>query len=135
MKIQQLYRAVVPNELFIKVYKCFGYDSLDEDYSFCKADLQRLETVKRINDLREDLCQYYIPCKAKLYLSHLTEGKCITILRQLLRLNNISTLSKQKYVRHKKTTFYSIKFDHDHVENPDSNHMRVENNHLVVHFE
>ena len=135
MKIQQLYKAVVPNDLFIRVYKCFGYEILNEDYSFCKADLERLETVNKINNLKEELCQYYIPCKAKLYLTHLNISKCITIFRQLLRLNNINTLSKQKYVRHKKTTFYSIQFDTNHIDNSDLNHMRVDNNHMVLQFE
>jgi hypothetical protein len=134
MKIKQLYRAMVPNELFVRVYKCFGYEVLVEDYTFCKADLQRLETVNKMSEIRDELCQYYIPCKAKLYLTSMNVSKCITILRQLLRLYNIALLSKQRYIRHKKTTFYSIRFSENN-EDSDINHMRVENNHMVVHFE
>jgi hypothetical protein len=133
MKIMQLFKASVPNELFVKVCQCFGYEVANEDFSFCKMDLERLDTVRRMNCLRDELCQYYIPCKAKLYLTNLNELKCITVFRQLLRLNNITLVSRQRYVKHKKITFYSLKFDE---ENKDErlNHMTVNNNHLVVNF-
>ncbi len=132
-KINQLYRSTIPHELFIKLCHCFGYDALNIEYSFNKLDLERLNTVKLVSELRDELSQFYIPCKAKLYLSSLNELKCITIFRQVLRLNNISLISKQRYIKHKKVTFYSLKFDND--ANEEHLHsMKVSNNHFVVSF-
>ena len=132
-KINQLYRATIPYDLFVKIYRCFGYEMLNTEYCFNKLDLERLNTVKMISDLRDELSQFYIPCKAKLYLSSLNELKCITIFRQVLRLNNISLISKQKYIKHKKVTFYSLKFDND-INDEHLHSMKVNNNHFVVSF-
>lgn len=137
MKINQLFRVNIPNELFIKLCKSFDFNDLANEFIFCKADLVRINTLSKINDLKDELCQYYIPCKAKLYLSNLNIGKCITIFRQILRLNNMVLISHQKYVQYKKTTFYTIKHNtlisNDDILN--ENHiMKVTNNHLVVNF-
>lgn len=129
----QLYRSSVPNDLFVRVYQCFGYEKLNQEYMFSKADLERLNTVENMIVLRNELCQYYIPCKAKLYLSNLNELKCITVFRQLLRLNNIVLVSKQKYVKHKKITFYSIQFEKN--EKHDICHsMKVNNGYTILSF-
>lgn len=131
-KILQLFRVKITNELFMKVYKCFGYTQLNQEYMFCKADLEKLNTLTAMLELKDELCQYYIPCKAKLYLSNLDVNKCITVFRQILKLYNIMLTSKQKYIKHKKTTFYSLKLANDpSIEN---HHMTVNNNHLVLTF-
>jgi hypothetical protein len=132
-KINQLYRAAIPYDLFVKLYRCFGYETLNIEYSFNKLDLEHLDTIKRVGELKDELSQFYIPCKAKLYLSNLNELKCITVFRQVLRLNNISLISKQKYIKHKKVTFYSIKFDSD-IREEHLHTMKVNNNHLFVSF-
>lgn len=136
MKINQLFRVTVPNELFFKLYRAFGYTELTEDYMFCKSDLERLEIVDKMSEYKDELCQYYIPCKAKLYLTNITINKCITIFRQILRLNNIVLMSRQKYIKHKKTTFYYIKMHHSANEESLDNlhHMRVNNNYMVLNF-
>ena len=137
MKINQLFRVNIPNELFIKLCKSFDFYDLANEFIFCKADLIRINTLSKINDLKDELCQYYIPCKAKLYLANLNVSKCITIFRQILRLNNMVLISHQKYVKHKKTTFYTIKHNIV-ISNDDISHenhiMKVTNNHLIVTF-
>ena len=134
MKINQLFRANVPNELFLKICGSFGY--INKDYMFCKNDLAKLETVKKISDYKDELCQYYIPCKAKLYLTNINLNKCITIFRQILRLNSMHLMSRQKYIKHKKTTFYSIKIDDKNIESDITgiHAMKVNNNHMVLSF-
>lgn len=136
MKIHQLFRANVPNELFIKICACFGYIASMSEYTFCKAELDRLGTVELLNGHKDELCQYYIPCKAKLYLTNITLSKCITIFRQILRLNNMVLISFQKYIKHKKTTFYCVKKERtDESDAPAEPHgMKVDNRHLVLNF-
>lgn len=132
-KILQLFRATIPNELFIKICESFGY-KIGAEYIFCKSDLEKLETFKKILLFKDELCQYYIPCKAKLYLTNLTLNKCITIFRQVLRLNNMTLVSFQRYIKHKKTTFYTIKNDESEQECHEQHAMKVKNNHMVVTF-
>lgn len=136
MKIHQLFRANVPNELFIKICASFGYSPSMPEYTFCKVDLERLCTVDRVNEHKDELCQYYIPCKAKLYLTNITLSKCITVFRQILRLNNMVLISFQKYIKHKKTTFYCVKRDRaSEEESTNEPHgMKVDNRHLVLSF-
>ena len=132
MKINQLFRVKVTNELFLKIYQCFGYTVLNSEYMFCKGDLEKLNTLQHMSILREELCQYYIPCKQKIYLTSLNLNKCITVFRQVLKLYNIILMSRQKYIKHKKTTFYSLKFENEHE---DIHAMRVvSNSQLVVTF-
>lgn len=134
MKINQLFRSNVPMDLFNKIYKCFGYESLNIEYMFSKTDLDRLNTVGKMNDLKDELTQYYIPCKAKMYLSSLNQLKCITVFRQILRLNHISLISRQRYIKNKKMTFYSIRFDYNQNEDERLHGLRVNNSHLIISF-
>lgn len=110
MKINQLFKTPIPEELLINLLKCFGYDDLNfnEERSFCKFDLDRLRTIEKVSQLKDEISKYYLPCKSKVYLSSLDDKKCITILRQILRLYNYTLLSKQKYIKQKKTTFYVV---------------------------
>lgn len=132
MKINQLFKANIPEELFIKIYKSFGINNLEDEYNFSKADLTRLKTIEQLDNYIDDLSQYYLPCKAKLYLLDLDENKAITILRQLLRLFNMSLVSKQKYVKQKKTTLYYIsRLNHD---DDNIQAMKVENHNVTLNF-
>lgn len=132
-KILQLFRATLPSELFTKICESFGY-RVGSEYIFCKSDLDRLETLRKVSSHKDELCQYYIPCKAKLYLTNLNLNKCITIFRQVLRLNNMTLVSFQRYIKHKKTTFYTVKSDHNDEDRHDQHAMKVKNNHMVVTF-
>ena len=61
-----------------------------------------------MNEMYDELLRYYIPCKAKKYLTDLNEKKCITILRQFLKMQNHTLMSKEKYVNGKKILFYQV---------------------------
>lgn len=110
MKIHQLFRTHIPDDLLLKLLECFGYsrENMSSDIMFSKHDLERNNTIQRVNALKDELSKYYLPCKAKVYLSALDEKKCVTILRQVLRLHGYLLSSKQRYVKQKKTTFYYI---------------------------
>ena len=61
-----------------------------------------------MNQIIDELTKYYIPCKAKKYLDHLNEKKCITILRQFLKIHNHTLISKEKYIKGEKQLFYQV---------------------------
>ena len=58
-----------------------------------------------MNDMIPELQKYYIPCKSKKYLNQLNEKKCITILRQFLKIHNHTLNSKERYIKGKKQLF------------------------------
>ena len=108
MKINQLFKEKVSEEILLKLLDAFNLKGLDDDTLFSKADLVKNNVVEKVKEIKESLLQFYLPCKAKIYLEDLDENKCITLLRQILKLFQIKLVSKQKYVKNKKTTIYFI---------------------------
>ena len=108
MTINQLFRKKPTLEGVVPILELYNLSSLDDQRSFTKKDLQQFETVKKITeniDLFEDL---YLPCKAKIYLSDLTEKKCVTILRQILKLFKYNLKSTEKYIQGEKMIEYHV---------------------------
>ena len=98
----------VPDDILYKILEAFNLKGLDDDTTFSKLDLEKNNTVKRMEPIREQLLQFYLPCKARIYLENMDESKCITVLRQILKLFQVKISSKQRYIKYKKTTIYSI---------------------------
>ena len=124
MKINQLFKSFVPEGMLLRLLECFGYTNTDldhlEDVSFCKNDLEKLDTKLRMSALQEEIAKYYLPCKAKIYTLDLDERKCITLLRQVLKLHGYVLVSRQKHIKNEKVTFYSIKKINT-ISNPNHN--------------
>ena len=105
------------NQLFrispdLQVTKCllqmFGIKDINDNHSFTRLNLIDLKTVENMEEISEELAKYYIPCKSKKYLYQLNEKKCITILRQFLKIHNHTLNSKEKYNKGKKQLFYQV---------------------------
>lgn len=109
MKINQLFKDKVPEDLVQKVLSCFGVRSLQDTTAFSKEDMVRTGTIEKLRKLGDELRMYYLPCKAKIYLNISSEQCGVTLLRQLLRLYDVSLESTQKYLNKKKTTLYHLK--------------------------
>tara|TARA_Y100000310_G_C20247669_1_gene607597 strand:+ start:246 stop:635 length:390 start_codon:yes stop_codon:yes gene_type:complete len=115
--INQLFKKTIPQDLLEKVLSCFNLKNLDDAKIFTKYDLELNNTVNNLNALKTELFVYYIPCKAKVYLNDITPKKCITILRQILRLYNYSLHSSEKYIAKKKKIAYQMT-PNDKTSNP-----------------
>ena len=87
----------IPDSIFEQRLIDFGYDTIHDG---------QVLTLNIVNV--DSLSLYYIPCKAKQYLTDLTEKKCITVLRQLLKIHNYTLFSKEKFVKGKKHLFYQV---------------------------
>ena len=100
----QLFRRNPDRYIINDLMMVFNIKSLDDkNFHFTKEDLENLNIVDKINEIKEKLEIYYLPCKAKMYLVDLTEKKCITILRQFLKYIDYNLKMKEKiYKRHKK---------------------------------
>ena len=104
----QLFRHSPDENITLEVLSFFGINGFEDNHSFTRKNLEDLDTVQKMNKIIDSLSLYYIPCKSKQYLNDLTEKKCITILRQLLRVHNYTLFSKEKFIKGEKHLFYQV---------------------------
>ena len=120
MTINQLFKTKPHQEKVITILGFFNLSGFEDTKSFTKKDLGVFETVKKINENIALLEELYLPCKAKIYLTELNEKKCVTILRQLLKLYKYNLKSTEKYIQGDKMIEYNIycnfKKDEPHAE-------------------
>ena len=108
MKLYQLFKSIPSPAFMTEFLSCFGLRGLDDSSEFSKFTLRERNTVDKIMDLLPEIVLYYIPCKAKKYLSEIDEDRAITILRQLLRLYEYELSKKERVIQKKKVIFYSL---------------------------
>jgi hypothetical protein len=104
----QLFKVYPTKEITEKLLENFGIKGIDDNHSFTRENLSDLNTIEKLNGMYDELIRYYIPCKGRKYLVDLNEKKCITILRQFLKIQNYTLMSKEKYINSKKILFYQI---------------------------
>ena len=103
-----LFRISPDIKIINQLLNIFGISNINDNHSFTRKNLIDLKTVDKINNIKDELERYYIPCKSKKYLNNLDEKKCITILRQFLKSYNHTLISKEKYIRSEKMLFYQV---------------------------
>lgn len=112
MKINQLFREYIPEDIYYKLLYAFGINA-NYSSSFSKLDLEKRNLLEAMKPIIRDLYPYYLPCKAHIYLRTPTIQTCITILRQISKLHGKILTSSQKYMNNKKVTIYTLK---DNIE-------------------
>ena len=108
MTINQLFKKRPQQETIIPILNLFNINDFDDQKSFTKKDLAQFGTVSKILENKKLFSDIYLPCKAKIYLENLTEKKCITILRQILKLYKYNLKSTEKYFQGEKMIEYNI---------------------------
>ena len=109
MPKNQLFKKLPTEEILNKVLLCFDIIDLHKGkIAFCRQDIIRLNSVKKLNKITDELKEYYLPCKARTYLNDLNEKNIVTILRQILKNFNYNIISKEKYLRGEKFILYNI---------------------------
>jgi hypothetical protein len=132
MKINQLFVKKVDMAVLIELLHCFGLLDLNDRRLFNKHDLVMHNTVSKIENMRDKLTVFYLPCKASIYMSDMTEKRAITILKQVVRLYGYALLSKEKNVHNKKVIFYQLISE---KEREVPNHMKRINHHKILNFD
>ena len=100
-----IFKEEPPADLILKFIQGFGLKSLNDQGWFSK-DHVRLDIL---DTFLIELEPYYLPCKATTYLHEsLTPLRAITILRQLLKTQNISLKSCERGRNNIKTVWYHI---------------------------
>lgn len=108
MKINQLFSKSIPDELALRVMSCFGLSNFDDRHEFCKAQLISLGTPQKLTQLVPELSEYYMPCKAKKYLTNIDSSRSITLLKQIMRLFGYSVNSSERNIKRRKVMFYKL---------------------------
>ena len=106
--INQLFKKMIPNDTLLQILNCYNLKNLTDSKIFTRYDLILYDTISKLYEIRDILLNYYLPCKAYLYLDNITPKKCITILRQVIRLYNYKLKKCEKYIVKKKTLAYQM---------------------------
>ena len=98
----------LPSSEFEAILKVFGVECVGDATQFTRDDLAARNIVHEVQHILPMLEKYYIPCKARMYLTNLDAQKCITILRQVLRLKGCCLLSQQRMRHGQKRVEYTV---------------------------
>lgn len=111
--INQLFTKPPDREIMLDILNAFGFQGFNNiDQPFSKKDIEKRKTIEKIQKLKPKLEEYYIPCKAKIYLNNkITTRTIMTILRQFLKNDGYYINYWETYVDGVKTTYYQIKED------------------------
>ena len=127
----QLFRVLPDTEIIQTLLEIFGLTSLEDNNYFTKETMKESDTLSQFTDIKDTLSGYYLPCKAKVYLNDITDKKCITILRQFIKVHGYTLISKERYINRKKTCVYRlIKLDDKPKISPNK-----KNKNIVISFE
>ena len=105
---EQLFKIKPDINIIKLLLPLYGINDFNDNHLFTKNDLIQLNTVQKLNEISYKLKEYYLPCKAKIYTSHINEKRAITILRQFLKYYNYTLSSKEKYIKGKKYNCHYI---------------------------
>ena len=108
MNKNQLFKKMPPIDLFERLVKIYGLTDINDCRKFTKDHLTKNKTLEKIEGFRDELEEYYLPCKTNKYLMDLDEKKLITILRQIAKVFDYHIISNEKYLNSKKVLQYSL---------------------------
>ena len=128
----QLFRILPEVEIINTLLEMFGLSSLHDTKSFTKESLKENDTINKLCKMKDVLDKYYLPCKSKNYTTNINEKRCITILRQFIKVHGYTLISKERYIEGKKMSVYRlIKID-DKVSTPKKSNDKKD---IVISFE
>ncbi len=132
MTKNQLFRILPEIEIVNSLLEIFGLSSLHDNKFFTKESLKENNTVNKLNDMKDELDKYYLPCKSKVYMKDITEKKCITILRQYIKVHGYTLISKERYIDGQKMSIYRIIKSDDNILKPKKS---KDKKNIVISFE
>jgi hypothetical protein len=108
MTLNQLFLIKPSLELILQLLACVNINSLKSDVSFSKKTIVRHDIIAKAEPVINELRKCYLPCKTRRHLDNMTPMKLITVLKQCLKLYNISLYSYEKYINSEKTILYKL---------------------------
>lgn len=117
-KKNQLFRINPDLTIVQSLLDAFGLEDLEDTRFFTKENMIEINTVQEIIQLKDTLENYYLPCKSKEYLKKITEKRCITILRQFIKIFNYKCIGLEKSIKGKKCITYRLMYDNSDQLSP-----------------
>ena len=108
MSKNQLFKIIPDLTILQELLKIFGLESLEDTTFFTKQSLKDSNGVDKMEELSNKLKDYYIPCKSRIYLENIDENKCITILRQFLKTQDYTLVTKDRSFKGQKMKIYRL---------------------------
>ena len=108
MSKNQLFKIIPDSDIIQELLTVFGLENLEDTTSFTKQSLKDTNAVEKIEELSDRLKDYYIPCKSRIYLEGIDETKCITLLRQFLRTQDYTLVTKDRSIKGQKMKIYRL---------------------------
>ena len=96
-------------ELCLQVLSTFGLTSFSDIRYFTRKDIEIANTVAKMKELVPTISPYYLPCKARSYLSDMNSKNVVTVLRHFVRIFGYKVQSKGKYIKGEKFIMYNVK--------------------------
>jgi len=119
--VKKLFRKIPPPGFVNEILQNLKLQGLSERRWFSKDEL----FLGTIDEWLPVLEPYYIPCKAKRFLSDVDSSRVITILRHILHSNGYQLKTQEKMYKMQKTTMYQI-FNEEVIHDLSANEMCVE---------
>jgi hypothetical protein len=113
MKNFQLFCELPELDFIHELLECYGLTGFDQNIEFCKSDLVDLKTVDKLENILPYIVPYYLPCKAKTYLTEINEKRAITILSQFIKLYAYKLYRKERIIKKKKIIYYKLQKEED----------------------
>ncbi len=135
MSLNQLFLRKPPLDLFMKILKNCTIDSLNSNVYFSLNILENNNSIIKSKLLLDELSEYYLPCKKKVYFNDITNRKLITIIKQVLRLYDYKLQSNEKYSNSKKYILYQIIPKDAKVKKTRKNMHKISNERVVLKFD
>lgn len=139
MVVNQLFVIPPCKKLINKIISFYGLSNISDDKEFTILDMINNKTLEKFKTHKIEISNYYLPCKKEKIFKNLTNKKCITITRQLLKTINYDILSKEKWISNKKYLLYKIiskdekeKIKKEKVEKEEN---KKKNNQIIITFD
>ena len=104
MEPKGIFRNIPSKELVEEILITLHFLGFHDTKTFTKRDLPK----DKFEEVLIWIEPYYVPCKAKRFLSDINENKQITVLRHLLRAHNYDLIAQEKVYNSVKVTTYKI---------------------------
>lgn len=130
MNKNQLFRILPDIETILLLLNTFGLSSLQDTQFITKNTIIEHDTINKLNTIKDKLERYYLPCKRK-YLDNIDSKRCITILRQFIKVHEYTLFSKERYIKREKICVYRL----IKLYNKESKTKHKKENKIVINFE
>ena len=121
MPKNQLFKNIPDLQIIQAILSAFGLDDIEDARFFTKEHMTDVDTVQKIINLSDSLKEYYLPCKSKKYSTDLNEKKCITILRQFVKIHHYKCIGMEKSIKGNKTMTYRLIYsNNDYLTSPEA---------------